>query len=612
MAPQLGSHLASDFTGLDLLVQKGIESALRILPALRDSIAVRQREEFDVEAQAPHALLHIGNVRLVGDTLPSGQLELLQNLFAGKTVTILHIRKAVSELYAMGDFRDIYAELEFRDSVFAMTIHVVPHPVVHAVRLDGSTLIPVEELMPFFAPLEGNRLNSLRSRRSMEQLLSHYRDNGYSLARILRTEFDTASGILTVAIDEGAITTMSIEGTKKTRNWVIWREMVMNDRDVFTVAKANQSIDNVNATGLFDQILLEIRYVDNHPRIIVKTTERQSELIRLGARYDNERNLQSSLELRDDNFLGTATEIGTSLAGGLRNLKYVIEARANRILNSFFTFSVTGYYHARNIFVYGNDPAIQSATKFGRLRVGEYDQAQYGGVFSLGKQVERLGNFTVEYRFEATHVASLSGLSLGAEELTLQAFRVNSTVDTQDKLPFPSSGSLMTISYEIATSRVAGDIGYSKIFFSYEWFDTFFKRHTLHPKFVFGFADETLPLSQQFSLGGENSFYGLAEEDSRGRQLFLLNVEYRFFFPFRLVWDTYLTVRYDLGSIWPTQSAIRLVDFHHGIGAGFGLDTPIGPARLSIGRSFFFRRDLLNQPVSLGPIMGYFSVGYEF
>jgi NTE family protein len=71
-------------------------------------------------------------------------------------------------------------------------------------------------------------------------------------------------------------------------------------------------------------------------------------------------------------------------------------------------------------------------------------------------------------------------------------------------------------------------------------------------------------------------------------------------------------VRYDFGSIWPKQSAISFRNFHHGIGVGFSLDTPIGPANLSIGRSFYIRRDILDQPLSLGTILGYFSIGYKF
>ena len=168
----------------------------------------------------------------------------------------------------------------------------------------------------------------------------------------------------------------------------------------------------------------------------------------------------------------------------------------------------------------------------------------------------------------------------------------------------------MNLSWETASSLAAGDIGYSKLFVSYEWFSTYFETYTLHPKISFGFADKTLPLSQQFSLGGEDSFYGLYEDDSRGRQVFVINMEYRELLPVKIFWNTYFRVRYDFGSIWPEQENISLRDLHHGIGVGLAVDTPAGKASVSVGRSFFVRRDLLTQPLSLGPVVTYLSFGY--
>jgi outer membrane protein assembly factor BamA len=148
--------------------------------------------------------------------------------------------------------------------------------------------------------------------------------------------------------------------------------------------------------------------------------------------------------------------------------------------------------------------------------------------------------------------------------------------------------------------------------FTYDWYQTYYKRNTLHARILFGFADETLPITEQFSLGGQESFYGLREDNSRGRQLFVASLEYRYQPPFKIFFDTYLTARYDLGSIWSTAAEIHLQDLRHGIGVGMALDTPIGPAEFAVGQSFHFRRDLLNNPISRGPFLGYFSIGYAF
>jgi NTE family protein len=134
----------------------------------------------------------------------------------------------------------------------------------------------------------------------------------------------------------------------------------------------------------------------------------------------------------------------------------------------------------------------------------------------------------------------------------------------------------------------------------------------IHPRFQFGFGDATLPLIEQFSLGGQESMFGLREDESRGRQLFLASLEYRYMLPFKIYFDSYVSLRYDLGATWQTPSQIRLADLEHGLGLTVGLDTPIGPANFSVGRSFTFNLPTAPKLINLGPVVAYFSLGYPF
>ena len=148
------------------------------------------------------------------------------------------------------------------------------------------------------------------------------------------------------------------------------------------------------------------------------------------------------------------------------------------------------------------------------------------------------------------------------------------------------------------------------MFFSYEKYQTIVKNHTLHPRFMIGVADETLPATEQFSLGGQQNFFGFREDNARGRQLLVASLEYQYKLPFSIFFETYFKARYDLGAMWAKTEEMHLQDFKHGIGVTLGLDTPIGPVDLSVGRSFYLRNDLLNHPVSFGSFVAYFSIGY--
>ena len=608
--PDLGNHLASDFTNLDSLVTKGEEAMISAIPALLDSIQRKQTLENSSFTGRRESPVKISSVSFEGAPLPDSTAVNLRSLVNLKSVSLALLREKLDWIYSSGDYSDSYAKLTFHDSSAAIQFTNIGNPKIRTIEMSGNSLIALDDLTPIVQPLTGRPANANTARAALSNLLALYRDRGYPLARVRSVQFDTVSGALRLGIDEGVIAHMTVEGTTKSRDWVIWRELPFTVGDVFTVSNAQRAIANLMSTNLFDQVLIDVRYLDNNNEIVIKASEKKSEVLGVGLRVDNERDAQPSLQIRDENFLGAATELGVGFAGGLRNRDYVFDFKANRIFNSYYTFDLNAYYDLRDIYTYDNNPAVQSPTSWDRLRIGEYRQIKDGGVFSLGTQVERLGTVTAEYRLELNQINFITGRGYSTDRFTLQTLRLSSIIDTQDEYPFAKSGSLMNLSWETASSLAAGDIGYSKLFVSYEWFTTYFERHTLHPKITFGFADKTLPLSQQFSLGGEDSFYGLYEDDSRGRQIFVINLEYRALLPVKVFWDTYFRVRYDFGSIWPQQENISLRALHHGVGAGLAIDTPAGKASVSVGRSFFVRRDLLTQPLSLGPVITYLSFGY--
>jgi hypothetical protein len=145
----------------------------------------------------------------------------------------------------------------------------------------------------------------------------------------------------------------------------------------------------------------------------------------------------------------------------------------------------------------------------------------------------------------------------------------------------------------------------------YESYASWGKSVTFHPRFTMGIADRTEPLAQQFRLGGRESMYGLREDDRRGRQLLLVNMEVRFLMPVRLLFDTYIRARYDLGTSSAVPEEIKYSSFLHGIGLELALDTPIGPAVFGTGKCFYFSSSLPGNPIQQGPFLFYLMIGYQ-
>jgi NTE family protein len=604
--PNLEDHLSSDFSGLEGVMLDGKLATDSALPQI--AAAIKKLERPELAFDRPYI-----NPRFEGDTTVRSMWKTERPKLATTepVVTQRALQMYVDSLYDTGDFQDIDANVnEYPDSS-VVSFKATNYPVLRSVAVNGNDLIPTDTILTFFRPLLNKNIDARQSSRALKDVLRRYREQGYSLAHFRSVKYSAETGAANLDIDEGLIYRMDIRGTKKTLDYVIWRELPFGRRSIFTISKVAQGIRNLNGTSLFEQLSISTHQEGESNVVDIDVKERSTELLRLGMRIDNERNIQPSLDIRDDNFLGIGSELGAGYFGGLRNRNYYGEFKATRIFDSYLTFNLRGYYKLYDYYTYDYAPS-DNDIHWSRYRTGEYREEHEGVSAAFGTQLERLGRMTVEGRVENQRLWNSSGQPLvGTEYFGVSSIKVTTTVDTKDRYPFPREGVLMNLSYESAFVKVIQAVGFTKFLFSYEFFQTAFGTQTIHPKILVGLADQTLPITEQFTLGGQNSFFGLAENDSRGRQIFVASLEYQWKLPIRVFFDTYLKARYDLGSIWPSPDQIRLVDLRHGIGISLGLDTPIGPAEFSVGKSFFTRIDILNNPVSYGPFVTYFSIGYD-
>ena len=607
--PVLRDHLSSDFAGLDTLILRGYEAASAAIPAVAETLRVRATRMYSAAGDRtfPGPRWHL----LSPDTLFE-RLRSVRTWSGRDRVRESDLRLFAADLMATGAYDDVVFRV--RPSGTATEIEAVLQrfPMIRSVEISGAHVVQAETLRALLNPLLGSPLNVLDGERRIEAVLGCYRDRGYSLARIREVRYDSTRGSALIVIDEGVITLSTILPTAKTRDWVIRRELPWSVGEVFDVHNAAQAIANLNGTGLFDQTLIAVHHegVDGQTNVVTTAVrERSTELIRLGLRADNERNIQSSIDVRDENFLGAGAVIGLTTGFGPRNQFLAGELKDSRIFDTYLTVGIRGYVTVQDVNLYSDGPEV-STSRFYRERVGEYRQRQIGGVFSFGTQLERIGSVTVAQRIEKQIVRNIYQTPVKEDDLLVSAFRLGMNIDTQDKFPYPNDGVLIDASYEWPLIPLSGSHGFTKFAFSYERYRTYGELHTLHPRFVLGVGDETMPLAEQFSLGGQTNFFGVPEENARGRQMLLGSLEYRYRIPWRFVFDTFVKARYDLGAIWLKPEEVRLEDLQHGIGISFGFDTPVGPAEFALGRSFYLRKDLLGRPATWGPVTFYFSIGY--
>jgi len=602
--PNLNNRKNSDFSNLSDVIKSGYESAKPIVDQVEKEFARIFRLNSDIENKI------FTNISL-NENPSNSEIIFFQNLSRKDSVSSKDLQFNLYKIFSDGSRSDISLDVEERDGKSFLSINVVSNQLVSNIDLDGVYILKKENVLGLLSPLTNKPYNPQETLNAVLKILRLYKNSGYSLARIEMISFNRGTGTLSIKISEGEISKITVEGNTKTKERIITREFPLMVGGIFKYDLAEKGLTNLRSTNLFDQIDLTVIPSNGENEVKIKVMEKISSVIRLGLRIDNENQAQFSLDFRDENFNGTGTEIGGLVSGGLRNRSYILEQKANRVFDSYLTYKVRALYEFNDVNVYKDD-SVTTYNSFSRSKTGEYRQIFYGGSFGVGAQVEKSGNFLVEARYQRDEIKNKFDYTGPTYKIDVSSLRFSLLIDSQNDYPYPTVGFLVKSYYETAQTALGGDIGYTKFYFDYKNIITYRSINTLSLRAVLGFADKTLPLSEQFSLGGQNSFFGLRENEYRGRQIFLTSLEYRYKLPFQIFFDSYLRARYDLGSIWAEREQIRLKDLRHGIGATLSIKTPIGPADFSVGKSFYIKNSLRDNTIVWGSTYFYFTIGYYY
>lgn len=602
--PDLGNHKNSEFFFIDSLMNKGYISAKQTLQLIKEEFYNQFRNNLGIKQKTYYNVF-----------MKETPLEIRRDFFADKTrIDSLSNYDILYEIYKIqrkGDYKNIFVELDSFGQSTYLSLIAEKNKEVSNYEISGVSIFDREELAGKLSHLINEPYNSIKTLEAALEILREYKKTGYILARIEWINYNDETGTLHIKIDEGQIKRLVVEGNTKTKENIITREFAVKAGDYLRFEDAQKGLTNLRSTNLFEQIELLSKRLNEGDDLKIVVKERPSSILRFGMRIDNENSTQISLDLRDENFLGTGTEVGTIFSGGLRNRSYILEHRANRVFETYFTYSVRAFYDFNDVNVYADDPQ-KAHNRFSRSKTGEYRQIFYGGSFSIGSQVGRFGHISAEAKYQRDEIKSKYDYSGPVYKLDISSLRFSLIIDSQNSYPYPTDGFLIKTYYETAQMALGGDISYTKFLFDYKSILGLNAPNAFIFHGTVGISDKTLPLSQHFSFGGQNMFFGFRDNEFRGRQIFTSSLEYVYKLPFKIFFDTYLKFRYDLGSAWAEQEQIRYKDLRHGIGTTISFNTPIGPADFSIGKSFYISEALPKSKTVWGPTFFYFTIGYYY
>ncbi|HAY33706.1 MAG TPA: hypothetical protein DCY06_06180 [Bacteroidetes bacterium] len=608
ITPDIKDFSSYSYSRFDYLINKGYESA-----KLSMSDVIRGIDSMELSSSK-----YQNNFVINPDVIISIPFELsdIADSVIQKTdsqfVKYTSIEKNLKDIFRTGYFKDAYATISREGNNISVNYNFIPYDILNSVTVKNSIPEADEKIRTFLKEYKGTVFNVKKADILRNELLGILRKNGYSVKGIVKYYFNHSDSNLEIEFDDGKIDAYKLNGNIITNDNVILRELKTDISKPIRVNKVNESLKNVMSTNLFQQVSFDYKYHknNNRPDLMVRVIEKNSQALRFSIRSDNEKNLQLLFDLRDENIFGTAIETGFLAAGGLRNRIYELEIKSNQFFSLPLTFNLNGYYKFRDVNTYVQ--IIDTVkNEYSVLKTGEYRNLKIGSGFLFGTQLERYGTFYIQGIAENIEILNKSNNENKASDANVLKLVFGGIIDTEDRIPFPEKGVLINFFYESAKDLNDGNKSYSKLFLNYDHYIPVSLSSIIKPRFQFGFGDKTTPLSEQFSLGGEKSFFGMSEDELIGRQILITSAEFRYQFPYKLFFDTYLSFRYDLGNAWENAVDIRFKDLKHGIGISAAFDTPLGEASFSVGRSFQIKKGFQKDSFIFGPYNFYYSIGFD-
>ena len=512
-------------------------------------------------------------------TEPTARAALAMHV--GDAMTEEGLVKDRDAIYATGYFYDLYPTFEQVPEGVVLTYNVLENPELKEVKLEGNTVESTESLMELITVKNGELLNSRTLQENVQAIQEKYRADGYILAKI--TDLNIAQdGTLTIKISEGNLEGYKVKGNKKTKEYVILREMRQKAGEPFNANQARRSMQRVYNLGFFEDVNVKMNPGVEPNAVVMEldVKEKRTGSFGIGAGYSSADGMVGTVSVSDTNFRGMGDTI---------SLSYEISGDDT---------DARGY-----TFMYRR-PWLDKKETAGTLRVynrtyeyDDYDEngnhkesfmRKYSGSeVTISRPMSEFSTNFVTLRnrkdkyvkhTETGNAGNRSGNTawLGSNFGTTRSITLEHVTDTRDNVYEPTMGARASISAEFA--GLGGDFNYQKAILG----DTHYLKAGRAQVFVlrgqYGISRGTISEYSQFRMGGQDTIRGYREDQFRGTRMALASVEYRFPIVSKVTGALFA----DYGGAW--SDGFVPEKMHGSVGVGLGLNTPIGPLRLDYGR----------------------------
>ncbi len=264
--------------------------------------------------------VYIKDIQIEGNKLiPVSEILNHIKLIPGSVYNRDTIQDNLKLIYDMGYFSDKMKAVPIivDNNNIVLRIFINENVPVTGFTIEGNKAIETGELLDSLTSLEGKPQNLNLINQAIAQIEELYAQKGFILARVSNVT-DDPDGYVNFMIDEGKIASIKYEGNKKTKDYVINRNILTKAGDVYNENQIRADLTRLYSTQAFKEVNRVIEKSETGYGYDVKITleEQRSATISLGGGIDTTTGFFGMAGLVDNNLFGRGQKLSFNFLAG--------------------------------------------------------------------------------------------------------------------------------------------------------------------------------------------------------------------------------------------------------------------------------------------------------
>lgn len=561
----------------------------------------------------------VEEIRILGlKNLPEVLVKNELMIRVGDAVNPYLIQQSLDNIKRMGLFREAESSVRKSKKGRIWIITVKENYQVGNIIFKGANPLVAEALKKKLESQPKQVFSVHQIRKDIQLINNYYEENEYLFAAVKSVDRpQKEGGDLVFNIDEGYISSIEIKGNDKTKDFVIYREMLLKPGMPVIQSLVKQDLMRLKNLDYFESVTPDIQDDEsgNGKKLVFDIVEKQTGAFNIGGGHGARSGLFLYTDITIRNLFGSGQLVKLKSQFGERGSYYNFEyynpwmwpGRKSLGFN-FWHSSQKGFYDA-NLGSYFSSGAPVDLSAISRdSNLIETDQKRSGFQYTFG--------LPVTYEFGTTHSLRVEDVEIPATSYPYEDAAGNTQIqflpesrydirsyigsvyyDSRDFRLNPLKGEFHTLKAEKAFRFSSKSLDFFRLDLTYSRFFPTFKNQTIAFRAKAGkvWSNDQLVSNEMYFVGGPLSVRGYDDYPNsfaRGREQLIYNLEYR------IIFNDKFTTMFFVDAGWSntiiTKSKDSQVDdliiksksFRDakvGKGVGFLIFSPLGPLRLDFG-----------------------------